>query len=141
MQLSTEIRWFFRQGDGISAIANWFEGFGQRLIPGQFERTDFYLRLPGVSSLGLKIREATKDDGVNWTGKLEAKVLTRDLGMLKMENGAEGVANEWTKFSFQLTDGEPNLTKILDSFIPGKLGIQEKSALDKNGEEQAANPL
>lgn len=135
MQTNTEVRWFFHRDEDISPIAHWFEGFGQRLNPRQFERTDYYLKLPGVSNLGLKIREAKKDDGVNWTGKLEAKVLTRDLGTLKMENGSTGTANEWTKFSFQLIDGEPNLAKILDSFLPGNSSHAEKECwikMEKN---------
>jgi len=126
MQLSTEVRWFFQGVQDVAPIAHWFEGLGQRLSPGQFERTDYYLQLPGVTTLGLKIREAKKDDGVNWTGKLEVKILTRDLGMLKMENGSTGLANQWTKFSFKLSDGEPNLAAILDSFLPGNSNPEEK---------------
>ena len=73
-----------------------------------------------MTNLGIKIREAARDDSGNWRGKIEAKVLTRELATLKLENGAAGEANQWVKFSFSLEPGEPTLSQILDAFIEGK---------------------
>ena len=90
MQASTEIRWFVSSANTIEALAEWFGHFGQILNDREFDRTDYYLHLPGVTNLGIKIREAARDNAGNWRGKLEAKVLTRDLARLKLETGAAG---------------------------------------------------
>jgi hypothetical protein len=77
-----------------------------------------------VTNLGIKIREAARDNAGNWRGKLEAKVLTRELATLKLKSGAAGEANQWVKFSFSLQPGEPTLSGILDGFIDRKTGEQ-----------------
>ena len=116
MQASTEIRWFFNERSDIIEIEKWFAGFNLKLNMGRFDRQDYYLKLPGVKSLGLKIREASKDDDGKWIGKLEAKVLVKELDMPSMEKDISGNANQWIKFSFSLAAGEPTLTEILDGF-------------------------
>ncbi|MDO9373852.1 MAG: hypothetical protein Q7T76_05525 [Ferruginibacter sp.] len=127
MQLSTEVRWFFKGGDELAAILNWFESFGQRLTPANFERADFYLLLPGINNLGLKIREPRQADGDGWSGRLEAKVLTRDLGALQLENGSVGNGNQWAKFSFQVKEGDETLNAVLNSFLLPKINSAERN--------------
>lgn len=116
MQVSTEIRWFFNDQKMISEIEAWFAGYGLQLTKGKFERQDYYLKLPGVASLGLKIREPKKNDRDIWQGKLEAKVLVKELDMPLLTNGNSGKANQWTKFSFNLANDDSTLVEIINSF-------------------------
>ncbi|MEO6720728.1 MAG: hypothetical protein ABIN67_10180 [Ferruginibacter sp.] len=119
MQSSTEIRWFFYERKDIIEIEKWFAGFNLKLSDGKFDRQDYYLKLAGVTSLGLKIREANKNDERKWVGKLEAKVLVRELDLPSIANGNSGNANQWTKFSFSLPAGESTLTEILSDLALG----------------------
>src|SRR5829696_5294499 len=116
MQASTEARWFFDNREKITLVEKWFAGFQLKLNTGNFERKDYYLKLPGVTSLGLKIRESKLDADGKWQGKLEAKVLIKNLDILQLEKGNAGYANQWTKFSFSLPAGESTLEEILGSF-------------------------
>ena len=49
MQASTEARWFFDERENITSIERWFAGFGFKLNTVNFERRDYYLKLPGVN--------------------------------------------------------------------------------------------
>jgi len=122
MQASTEARWFFHEREKVTAIEKWFAGFQLKLNTVNFERRDYYLKLPGVTSLGLKIREPKPDANGKWQGKLEAKVLIKNIDIPKLKQGYSGYANQWTKFSFSLPAGESTLVEILDDFsVAGNL--------------------
>jgi hypothetical protein len=62
-----------------------------------------------------------------WEGKLEAKVLTKELGVSQTLNDNSGKVNQWTKFSFSLAAGEKTLTEILKS-----LGVSDDGAPNKD---------
>ena len=115
MQTSTEVRWFFRDKNEIKQIEDWFAVHGLVLQDDQFDRQDYYMKLPGVSNLGLKIREPKKTNG-GWQGKLEAKVFLRELHFPELDGMNAGKANQWTKFSFALPTGESTLTEILNGY-------------------------
>ncbi len=116
---STEIRWFFRQREDVAAIEAWFSSFGLTMNLEKFDREDCYLKLDGVSNLGLKIRESKPNGPGNWTGKLEAKVLVKEIGELKLEGGSSGIASQWTKFSFGVKEGDPALNEVINGLLPG----------------------
>ena len=115
MQTSTEARWFFNDRREIKQIEEWFAAQGLVLQDGEFERQDYYMKLPGISNLGLKIREPRKTNE-GWQGKLEAKVLLREIDSPELDGANTGKANQWTKFSFALPAGESTLTEILDGY-------------------------
>ena len=122
MQASTEARWFFDEREKIAPVEKWFAGFQLGLNTKNFERRDYYLKLPDVKSLGLKIREPKPDANGKWQGKLEAKVLIKNIDIPQLKQGYSGYANQWTKFSFNLPAGESMLTEILDNFsVAGNL--------------------
>ena len=127
MQASTEIRWFFEERQEIILLEDWFMHYHLQLNTKSFERQDYYMRLPGVTTLGLKIREPKKNKTGDWEGKLEAKVFTKELGVSQTLHGNSGRANQWTKFSFSLAAGETTLTEVLN-----ELGVGDNIASGKN---------
>jgi hypothetical protein len=117
MQASTEIRWFFQDRKEIAGIEKWFSDFHLELDDGDFERQDYYLKMSSETKFGLKIREPKKEISGKWKGKLEAKILIKELAAIELENGNSGRANQWTKFSFSLQAGEETLEEIMATYL------------------------
>jgi len=106
---TVEVRWFF-QGKCTDEVSDWFS-----TVVGTVEspeiRTDKYLWLPGMTSLGVKTR------GQN----LEIKLRIGEYGAVKLGPAAGGQLEQWRKWSFGLdhAPGEMKLARVNDSnWIP-----------------------
>ena len=87
MQLTAELRWFYR-GTLPEAVSQWFEHqLGEHLAPPE-EREDFYLLSPGCEYMGIKLRQ----------GRLEIKWRRAELGVLSFGDRVEGKAEKWGKW-------------------------------------------
>jgi len=109
MYTTVEVRWFFH-GRFPEQVSDWFSSVaGIKESPER--RTDRYLWLPGMTSLGVKMR------GQN----LEIKLRTGEYGAVKLGPAAGGQLEQWRKWSFGLDHdpGEMKLARVKDSnWIP-----------------------
>jgi hypothetical protein len=74
-------------------------------------RTDYYFRLSGSDSLGIKLRE----------GKIEVKPRLRQHGVVTLHERVSGLVEEWRKWSYELADTGTDSThkRFPDSFWIG----------------------
>ena len=118
MQKSTETRWFIDASQATS-FEKWFNATPFNLkFPetDSFPRQDYYMNLPGISTLGLKIREPKIGKlSSKLESKIEAKVLVQDLGTKTFPNNNSGKINRWTKFSFDLLPEEKTMMNIINA--------------------------
>ena len=136
MQSSAETRWFFDNRKSARPIENWFHHFRLTLNDRLFDRHDYYLKLPGVINLGLKIREPNLIKG-KMKGKLEAKTLVKELPLVRLRGDNTGKANQWSKFSFNLAEDDAALLSILNNYpaaadATGKLSREHWIKLEKS---------
>ncbi len=121
MQISSEIRWFFTHEQEFEPIENWMASSPYNLhFPNndKFDRQDYYLSLPELGNLSVKIREPKIDkESSKLFGKIEVKVFAKNLGEYKVQGDFPGLMNQWVKFSFDLLPGENNLENIVNSFL------------------------
>ncbi|MFN2292752.1 MAG: hypothetical protein ACK2UC_16285 [Anaerolineae bacterium] len=94
MYPTAELRWFY-WGAAPRAALDWLEQWGGLPEP-QAPRRDYYLRLPGNSSLGIKLRE----------GQIEVKRRTRQRGTARFGENVAGMVEHWRKWSFPIADSE-----------------------------------
>ena len=113
--ISKEARWFL-SNEKVQPIKDWFHGLAkpQKLADDDiYPRQDYYLTMPGVENLGIKIREPKKDEG---TGKmktsLEVKRLISKNKPIELENHNRGYSNKWQKLSYELKEGGSDLLSI-----------------------------
>ena len=118
MQQSTETRWFI-DASQANSFEKWFNATPFKLkFPetDSFPRQDYYMNLPGISTLGLKIREPKIGKlSSKLESKIEAKVLVQDLGTATFLNSNSGKINRWTKFSFDLLPEEKTMMNIINA--------------------------
>lgn len=97
---STEIRWVLTKEQKMTVI-NWFKNYNTCFInEDSYPRLDYYLAIPGVTSLGIKIRDLiTGADGIS-KGKVEIKKLLYDFGEIELAQNSFGRINQWMKYSF-----------------------------------------
>jgi hypothetical protein len=130
--ISKEIRWFLSNND-IKPIERWFENLStpQKIEnDNAYPRQDFYLNMPGVKNLGIKIREPKKDiHSGRWKTKFEIKRQIEANDEIECSNHVKGYANKWQKLSYELTEGGENILSInFPMASPGKDWIR----VDKN---------
>ena len=113
--ISRETRWFLPD-DKMHPITAWFES-----LPGSprlgdshsFPRQDYYLNMPGVEDIGIKVREPKKDSE---NGKIkslfEVKRLISEKEPMKFANNNNGYSGKWQKLSYELTDSKNDLILI-----------------------------
>src|ERR1700733_11784409 len=89
---SVEVRWFI-SGSLPEKLRTWFEQ-GILVAADRKKRTDHYLCLPGMTSIGVKLRE----------GKFEVKRRDADLGLATIGSRAIGRLGLWRKWSFTIAD-------------------------------------
>jgi len=87
---SVEARWFMA-GPVPSEAQHWFQRW--ELAPRTERRTDSYLLLPGITSVGVKLRD----------GKFEVKRRDADFGLTPLGSRATGRLAFWRKWSFTIT--------------------------------------
>ena len=101
MYTTVEARWFFR-GRFPDEVSDWFSSVaGIKMTPEI--RTDKYLWVPGMTSLGVKIRRQS----------LEIKLRTGEYGAALLHKNAVGWMEQWRKWSFALdqSPGKQQLAK------------------------------
>jgi hypothetical protein len=113
--LSKETRWFL-SNEQVQPIKDWFLGLSQPKhfnVDEIYPRQDYYLIMPRVENLSIKIREPKKDAS---TGKiktaLEVKRLLSENEPLKLRNDNNGYSNKWQKLSFELAERNNDLLSI-----------------------------
>jgi len=113
--ISRELRWFLSD-DKMAPIAAWFTSLpgSPRLGDGlSFPRQDYYLKMPGVDNIGIKIREPKKDkDSGKIKSLLEVKRLISEKESIKFHNNNHGYSGKWQKLSYELTDTGNDLLLI-----------------------------
>jgi hypothetical protein len=97
---SVEVRWFGR-GAIPEVITDWFY---QAELPPESEsnRDDYYLRLAGIETIGVKLRQ----------GNIEQKVRQQPPASGGLHPFAEGQVEHWRKWSFKLNEHDANLDAI-----------------------------
>ena len=127
MYKSKEIRWFKDSSDG--AIIDWFASKGQTFETTE-ARTDFYLQL-GKDDVTVKLRE----------GNVEIKHRIGDAENGKLTPNAEGVFENWIKWSFNADKTDKLSQTIVSSnaydwieTIKTRIGV--KVTEDTNGDLQ-----
>ena len=118
--ISKECRWFLTS-EKIQPIKVWFESLDNPQRLGNtdiYPRQDYYLVMPRVKNLGIKIREPKKDAA---TGKmktsLEVKRLISENEHMEMGNNNNAYSNKWQKLSYELTEDGKDLLSI-NSLLP-----------------------
>jgi hypothetical protein len=97
---TVETRWF-GEGPLPRHVRDWFRSEGRCPEP-QPIRTDYYLRLPGNQSLGIKMRE----------GRIELKQCLQVFGATDFRASITGVIEGWNKWSFGLGEADANVTRL-----------------------------
>lgn len=116
---SMEVRWFY-QGTVPAEVAEWFHS-GSSQPEEQPPRVDYYLCLPEMDGLGIKLRE----------GRLEVKRRQHQHGILRLCDQAAGVVEHWRKWSFQLLAGDGELANSLKP-VSSWLGVEKGRLLRKH---------
>jgi hypothetical protein len=98
---TAEVRWFF-PGAIPPEIRHWFRGRDGELRaePG---RVDYYLDLPGIDALGIKIRE----------GRIEIKQRTGQQSVVQFQSHIAGLVEHWLKWSLRLASGQADLANLI----------------------------
>lgn len=111
---TVEVRWFY-QGDVPETT---LQRFGNGAFPQDRgtieERTDLYLYLPGVDSMGIKLRgiNAQRENGAD---QLEIKRRELDGSVVTFMPGVTGRLERWTKWAFQGESSDPQLSSMLSA--------------------------
>jgi hypothetical protein len=109
---TVEVRWFYK-GDIPEATLQRFRGGELPQDKGIIEeRKDLYLYLPGVDSLGIKLR-GTNIRGENDADQLEIKRRQLDGGAVTFIPGVTGCLERWIKWVFHGESSGPQLSTIL----------------------------
>lgn len=133
---TAEMRWFYR-GELPGAVLRWYlESSG--IITEPEQRTDKYLLLPDVSSVGIKLRE----------GSLEIKARSQGLGLLQLEPGISGRLEKWKKWSLVLNDdvsAEDELVQAIGRWVAvyksrylARFDLQSESAIQALAKDKPA---
>ncbi|RDC63834.1 hypothetical protein [Adhaeribacter pallidiroseus] len=115
MVYSAEIRWFFKNRTETESIEHWFNAH-QQFFTDKWDRADIYLWQPGLSKIGVKIRE----------GKVEVKILLAERGVVPLMNANSGLANDWVKYSFGLLESDAENLNLLQQFSEQPLNSNEQ---------------
>jgi hypothetical protein len=114
MYRSLEVRWFL-SGDPDPAVAAWVNGGGPVVWTGRGRR-DVYLVLPGVDSLGLKLRGEEVVDGQPVPGRFEVKARVARAGAVQVAvagGTVTGLVEEWNKWSYASDALKPLVDPLL----------------------------
>jgi hypothetical protein len=116
MFLSAEVRWF-HAGPTPPAVLAWFQGAaGEPAL--QARRVDAYLPLPGIDSLGIKLRE----------GRIEVKQRLRAYGLFHPHPRVAGWLEGWRKWSFGLAAAGGGGT-VLPLLAPSWIAVEKTRRL------------
>ena len=125
---SVEARWFI-SGSLPEKLRTWFEQ-GMLVAADRKIRTDHYLFLPGMASIGVKLRE----------GKFEVKRRDADLGLAPIGSRAIGRLGLWRKWSFTIADRGGEKAPDNHWCSIEKTRLLRKYILDENGGFTSVDP-
>jgi hypothetical protein len=109
---TAEVRWFYK-GDIQDTSLQRFRSGELPQDNGTFEeRNDVYLYLPGVNSLGIKLR-GTNIQHQNDADQLEIKRRQLEGGVVSFSPGVTGRLERWSKWVFHSESSDPQLSTIL----------------------------
>jgi len=101
MLTTSEMRWFF-PGEIPKEIENWF---ATNILSGDSQtpedREDWYLRIPGCETLGVKLRQQ----------RLEIKWRSTESGIWHLKDHVAGAAEKWVKWTCEEKEIESVITK------------------------------
>ena len=98
---TAEVRWFYR-GAVPQEVLAWFQQGGWKEVP-VASRVDYYLRLAGGDSLGIKLRE----------GRIEIKRRHGPTGIVRLHDRVAGEVEHWRKWSFPLDKASSEVSGLL----------------------------
>jgi hypothetical protein len=110
---SREVRWFHR-GPCPAPATDWFDSISESSEAET--RTDFYLLIGAIDSLGIKVRAGTK---------VEVKLRQQDFGLAHIHERVEGRIEYWTKWSFDIDNLGLGAANLIDP--PGAWVAVEKT--------------
>lgn len=109
---TVEVRWFY-QGDVPETTLQRFRSGAFPQDRGTIEeRKDVYLYLPGVDSLGIKLR-GTNTQRANGADQLEIKRREHEGSVVTFMPGVTGRLERWIKWAFQGESSDPQLSSML----------------------------
>ncbi|MCO6175627.1 hypothetical protein NHF50_11295 [Flavobacterium sp. NRK F10] len=113
MLKSAEVRWLLNKGQE-KQIEHWFATYDQQFgLEDNYPRYDYYLSLPDIDSLGIKIRDPREmKEGL--VSHVEIKKQIEENKTFKFNEHIEGQLNTWIKYSIKLVDA-PLIVEILNS--------------------------
>ena len=116
MYPTIEVRWFLKGVVPLS-VWTWYGRWGADLGQ-QPARVDYYLRIIGGDSLGVKLRE----------GRIEIKQRYGKREIVRFAEGAAGTVEHWRKWSFPLVESGDLLAGLRDS-SSSWIGVRKERAL------------
>ncbi len=102
MYTTAEVRWFY-SGRIPSEVHDWFVTVASVNEP-PARRIDKYLMLPGVTTLGIKLRQQ----------RLEIKLRNFDYGEVQLHERISGRMQRWRKWSLGLDQEDGTLGEIMN---------------------------
>ncbi len=113
MVKSAEVRWLLDKGQE-KQVEHWFATYNQQFEQeNNYPRYDYYLKLPDINSLGIKIRDP-KEMEEGMISHVEIKKQIDKNKEFKFNEQIEGQLNTWIKYSIKLVDA-PLITEIVSS--------------------------
>jgi hypothetical protein len=112
MQPSVEVRWFYKGHIPETALQRFRSGELPQDKGAVEERKDVYLYLPGVDSLGIKLR-GTSIRRENDADQLEIKRRQLEGGIVTFIPGVTGRLERWSKWVFHGEPSGPQLSTSL----------------------------
>src|SRR6266566_7370505 len=112
MQPTVEVRWFYEGGIPETSSQRFRSGESPQNKGTIEERKDLYLYLPGVDSLGIKLR-GTNKRRENDADQLEIKRRQLEGGVVTFIPGVTGRMERWMKWVFLGESVDPQLSSIL----------------------------
>lgn len=140
MQPSMEIRWFI-EGEIPMTTKDWFH---QGRTEQAEVREDWYLSLPNMTDVGIKIRGGETEDGQMPPSKIEVKKRILDQGMQTLADGSAGQVEQRFKWSFKAADQKDIMKEMTQSdgqwISVGKERWLRKYAVNEEGSVQFVSP-
>jgi hypothetical protein len=112
MQSTAEVRWFYKSELPETTLHRFKSGELPQDKGTIEQRKDIYLYLPGVDSMGIKLRGKDKRQG-NDADLLEIKRRQLEAGIFNFITGVSGRVEHWSKWVFHGESSDPQLSTSL----------------------------
>jgi hypothetical protein len=130
--LSAEVRWFCEGELPEEVLPSFWSGDLPTNEKQGEPRIDFYLYLPGVDDIGIKLRgEINMPQEVTNEMKLEVKSRQREAGVISFLNGVSGHLEYWNKSEFSGESANPERFTTLRKESEAWIGVSKERYLRK----------